>query len=111
MPFPDESFHLVVFDPPHVRAGTKGWMAKKYGSITHKTWKDTVRAGIDECMRVLKPNGTLIFKWNQTHYKVSEVLTAIGREPLFGHKTMQNNNTIWMAFMKIDVVQNTPKRA
>ena len=30
MPFDDESFHLVVFDPPHLeRAGPKSWMAKK----------------------------------------------------------------------------------
>lgn len=100
MPFADESFHLIVFDPPHMRAGTKGWMAKKYGSLTHSTWKEVIRTGFDECFRVLKPHGTLIFKWNETHYKVSEVLEVIGREPLFGHKTMQSNKTMWMTFMK-----------
>lgn len=106
MPFAGESFHLVVFDPPHTRAGTKGWMAKKYGSLTHATWKGVLRAGIDECFRVLKPNGVLIFKWNETHYKVSEVLKAIGREPLFGHKTMQNNKTMWAVFMKLPEAQS-----
>jgi SAM-dependent methyltransferase len=102
MPYPDNAFHLVVFDPPHMRAGEKGWMAKKYGSLEGKTWKETIRAGVDECFRVLRPNGVLIFKWNETHYKVSQVIEAIGRQPLFGHKTMQNNKTMWMAFMKLE---------
>lgn len=32
MPFADESFYMVVFDPPHlVRAGENSWLAKKYG--------------------------------------------------------------------------------
>ncbi len=100
MPFADESFYLVVFDPPHTRAGTKGRMAKKYGSLKHSTWKALIRDGIAECMRVLKPNGTLIFKWHESHYKVNEVIEAIGREPLFGHRTMINNRTVWMTFMK-----------
>lgn len=100
MPFDDNSFRLVVFDPPHVRAGTKGWMAKKYGSLTHKTWKEVIRSGVDECLRVLKPGGTLIFKWNEAHYTVTEVVAAIGRDPLFGHRTLQSSKTVWMAFMK-----------
>ena len=30
LPFADNSFNLVVFDPPHlVRAGKKSWLAKK----------------------------------------------------------------------------------
>lgn len=100
MPFEDNSFSLVIFDPPHIRAGTKGWMAKKYGSLEGKTWKELLRAGVDECFRVLKPDGVLIFKWHECHYKVSEVVKAIGREPLVGHRTMVNNRTIWMTFMK-----------
>ena len=100
MPFPDETFYLIVFDPPHVRAGTHGWMAKKYGSLKHSTWRPLIRAGMDECFRVLKPGGTIIFKWNETHYKVSEVIEALGRQPLFGHPTTQNLRTHWMTFFK-----------
>jgi tRNA1(Val) A37 N6-methylase TrmN6 len=101
MPFPNDSFHLVVFDPPHMRAGENGWMAKKYGSLKHSTWKELIRDGIDECFRVLKQNGVLIFKWSEVHYKISEVIEAIGRQPLFGHKRTQNDKTIWMVFMKL----------
>jgi SAM-dependent methyltransferase len=100
MPFAAESFSLVVFDPPHIKgAGKNGWQAKKYGSLG-ANWKEEIRKGFDECMRVLKPNGVLIFKWNEQSLKVSEVIKVIGRTPLFGHRTMQNNKTIWMAFMK-----------
>ena len=52
-------------------------------------------------MRVLKTNGTLIFKWNEQQIKVSDVLKAItDYKPIFGHRTTIKNQTIWMAFMK-----------
>lgn len=100
MEFADDSFWLVVFDPPHLKgAGKNGYMAKKYGTLD-KNWRSDLKAGFDECMRVLKPNGTLIFKWNEHSIKVSEVINVFGSEPLFGHKTLQTSKTIWMAFMK-----------
>ena len=39
------------------------YMAKKYGKLD-KSWKETIKSGFDECMRVLKPYGTLIFNSN-----------------------------------------------
>lgn len=34
MPFPNNSFSLVVFDPPHLlNVGDNSWMFKKYGSL------------------------------------------------------------------------------
>ncbi len=102
MDFPDNSFYLVVFDPPHLlHAGRNGYMAKKYGSLD-ANWRLDIRAGFDECMRVLKPNGTLIFKWNETDIRVTTLLEVLGRKPLFGHKTLQASKTIWMAFMKFE---------
>lgn len=100
MDFPDESFYLVVFDPPHlVGAGKSGYMAKKYGTLD-KNWRDDLKQGFDECMRVLKPCGTLIFKWNEHSIKVSELISVLGSEPLIGHRTLQTSKTIWMAFIK-----------
>ena len=62
MPFPDNSFYLVLFDPPHLNnLGESSWLAKKYGRLL-PSWEDDIRQGFEECMRVLKPNGTLIFK-------------------------------------------------
>lgn len=53
--------------------------------------------GFDECMRVLKPNGTLIFKWNEEQIKLSEVLKCFSQKPLLGNK---RSKTHWLVFMK-----------
>ena len=99
MPFPDKSFKLVVFDPPHLKwLGENSWMFKKYGKLP-KDWRQLIRRGFDECMRVLDDYGTLVFKWNEDQIKLREVIEAIGKEPLFGHPT--RGKTIWMVFMKI----------
>lgn len=98
MPFLDESFYLVVFDPPHlIRAGDSSWLAQKYGVLDENLWSFDIRQGFDECMRVLKTNGTLIFKWNEEQVSLKEVLQAIGYKPLFGNK---RSKTHWLVFMK-----------
>ncbi len=97
MPFDDNTFYLVVFDPPHlIIAGDTSWLAKKYG-VLGKTWREDIKQGFTECMRVLKPNGTLIFKWNEEQVKLSEVIKAIGQKPLFGNR---RSKTHWLVFMK-----------
>lgn len=97
MPFEDNSFYLVVFDPPHLlKAGDDSWLAKKYGKLG-QNWRNDIFQGFNECMRVLKPNGTLIFKWNEEQIKASEIIKAIGQQPLFGNR---RSKTHWMVFMK-----------
>lgn len=98
MPFQNESFYLVVFDPPHlIRVGENSWLAKKYGKLKSDTWKEDIRQGFNECMRVLKQNGTLIFKWNEEQIKLNEILATIDFKPLFGNK---RTKTHWLVFMK-----------
>lgn len=100
LPFEDETFYLVVFDPPHlVHVGENSWLAKKYGRLTGD-WQEMLRKGFSECMRVLKPNGTLVFKWSETDIFVREILSIIGHTPLFGHKSGKQAKTHWMCFMK-----------
>lgn len=101
IPFPDESFYLVVFDPPHlITLGKDSWMAKKYGRLL-PDWRDDIRQGFEECVRVLKVNGTLIFKWNSTDIPHDEVLSLCPIKPLFGHTSGKQSKTIWCAFMKL----------
>jgi ubiquinone/menaquinone biosynthesis C-methylase UbiE len=98
MPFDDESFYLVVFDPPHlVKVGDESWLAKKYGKLNIDTWQEDIAQGFNECMRVLKKNGILIFKWNEDQIKIGEILKAIGERPLFGNR---RSKTHWVVFMK-----------
>lgn len=100
LPFNDETFALVVFDPPHLMdLSDNSWMKVKYGTLT-RDWRSVIKGGIDECMRVLKPHGVLIFKWCETHIPTPEVIKAIGREPLFGHKSGKRSQTHWLTFMK-----------
>ncbi|MDO7281772.1 class I SAM-dependent methyltransferase [Shouchella clausii] len=97
MPFDDDSFYLVVFDPPHLlKAGEGSWLGQKYG-ILEDTWRTDIKQGFDECMRVLKENGTLVFKWNEDQIKTSEIIKVIGKRPLFGNRRAK---THWMVFMK-----------
>lgn len=56
--------------------------------------------GVHECMRVLKPYGTLIMKWAEVSIPTSEIIKAIGIEPLFGCRSGKKMNTNWLVFMK-----------
>lgn len=101
LPFPDNSFALVVFDPPHLqRVGENAWMRKKYGKLG-EGWPDMLRDGFRECMRVLKPDGVLIFKWAETQIPAADVWKAIGEKPLFGHHSGKKSQTFWGCFMKL----------
>ena len=100
LPFEDDTFYHVVFDPPHLNSiGDKSWMCLKYGKLPKK-WESLIRDGFNECMRVLKPNGTLIFKWSEYDIPLKTVLSVINYDPLYGHKSGKLNKTHWLAFIK-----------
>ncbi len=99
LPFDDESFPLIVFDPPHLRhAGDDSWLAVKYG-VLGQDWREDIRKGFSECFRVLSPLGTLIFKWNEEQVKLRDVLSLTDENPLFGNRRAK---TIWVVFQKGD---------
>lgn len=106
MDFPDNTFNMVVFDPPHLRWWGKnpekkptGFQQTKYGTL-RADWKDTLAKGFAECFRVLRPGGFLIFKWNEHDIKVSTILKLTDQKPIFGHKSGKRANTHWICFMK-----------
>lgn len=100
MPFPDRAFKLVAFDPPHlVRAGPRSWLAAKYGKLS-EDWRDDLRRGFAECFRVLEEHGVLVFKWNETQVKLTEVLALTPHQPLFGNTSGRKAGTHWLVFMK-----------
>lgn len=101
--YADESFSLVVFDPPHIlrRIPELGKFPMQYGVLHPDTWKDELKSGFNECWRVLKKDGVLIFKWNEANATLKEVLKCFSQKPLFGHTTAKSGKTKWICFMKL----------
>jgi len=105
--FPNETFNLVVFDPQH-RPGTNGatGFLKSYGApLNPETWQSEFRIAFNEFMRVLKPNGILIFKWSTYRICLQTVLSCFPEKPLFGqtttgHQQEKHAKTYWFCFMK-----------
>jgi hypothetical protein len=101
LPYPDSSFRVVVFDPPHlIRVGAKSWMFKKYGGLL-TTWREDIAGGFAECFRVLADDGVLIFKWNEDQIPVSQILALTPHKPLIGHRSGRTAKTHWITFLKV----------
>ncbi len=100
MQYPDNTFHLIAFDPPHFDSlGENSRTAKMYGRL-FGDWECDIAAGFSECFRVLKPNGVLVFKWNSHDIPLSKVLELAKVPPLFGHTTGRQAKTHWVTFIK-----------
>lgn len=101
LPLGDESFSLVVFDPPHLkrRHGKPGWINIHYGQLNPE-WRDDLTRGFSECFRVLKPSGVLIFKWSEVEIPISQVVSLAPKAPLFGHRVGKVQGTHWVTFIK-----------
>jgi len=107
LPFQDNSFALVVFDPPHlIRSGNKSWLAKKYGKL-EVNWKEELKNGFAEGFRVLNPGGVLIFKWNEYEIPVSQILELTPKKPLIGNRCGKTAKSHWIVFMKASGEQLT----
>ena len=96
---PDESFWHIVFDPPHIKRNKLGEITKRYG-ILESNWREMIKKGFKECFRVLKPNGTLVFKWCEVQFPIKEILKLTKHKPLYGHKSGKAMRTHWICFIK-----------
>lgn len=100
LPFEDDTFAHVVFDPPHFeRNGARSWVGLKYGTLAGD-WPDMLRRGFAECFRVLRPGGTLVFKWCADEIPVSRILALTPERPLYGHRSGKQQKTHWITFIK-----------
>lgn len=99
LPFRDEAFDLVVFDPPHIirENPSKGFLRTKYGEFG-RNWAETLQAGFAECWRVLSSPGTLHLKWSEGNATLKEVLALLPVKPLFKNK----HTVTWSVFAKGD---------
>lgn len=98
MPFLDDSFNFVVFDPPHlINSGKNSWLAKKYGKLDKCSWQDTLSAGLSECIRVVKPGCVVAMKWSEGDISTAKLLKALPYSPAFGDKQGKKR---WLFFIK-----------
>lgn len=106
LPYPNGSFNLIVFDPPHeVRpngmGSLTGYQVKKYGALHAETWQADLRSGFGELWRVLRPGGTLVFKFSSISLGFNQVLSVLPRDPLFGTTSKKTSTeTRWFVFYK-----------
>jgi hypothetical protein len=116
--FADETFNLVVFDPPHVFThspyGGSNIMAD-YGYLRADSWRTDLKKGFDELWRVLKTRGVMIVKWGNEHIPSNEVIDLAPTKPLVyqvvkertrltkrNRKGRERVQTLWFCFMKIE---------
>lgn len=104
LPFEDNSFRLVVFDPPHIikniHKNYTGLIETKYGILYEDDWSTVIEKGFSECFRVLEHGGILIFKWNEVCIPLTKILKLTKEIPIFGHRSGKKSNTHWVCFMK-----------
>lgn len=106
LPFRSDTFDLIAFDPPHRvtdggMAQLSGVIEQKYGALRAETWQSDLAASFVELWRVLRPGGTLTFKWADIHKSHDAVLAQIGRTPLYGVNTEKERaETTWWVFHK-----------
>jgi len=108
LPYPDSTFNLAVFDPPHIIRGDgmqtlTGVMTKKYGALKAETWQSDLRQGFSELFRVLKPGGTLVFKFSDESVDFRTVVDLAPQPPLFGTTVRGGGSSVetrWFVFYK-----------
>ena len=107
MDFPDKSFKLVVWDPPHIIQlhSPRFRLGHTFGTLSPESWQDDLKRGFKECWRVLEDYGVLIFKWNDCNKKLDVILRLFPESPLFGQIARVSKNgqssSYWITFMKI----------
>ena len=99
LPFKDATFDLIVFDPPHAEIPDGSIIALHYGRLFGDSLT-MVADGLAEGWRVLRPGGSLVFKWAETSYTLGEVLELFKVQPAFGHTTAKSGGTKWVTFHK-----------
>jgi hypothetical protein len=104
MEFPDKSFKLVVFEPPHLsELGKTSMFRKRFGCLNAETWQADLKMAFNECWRVLEDYGILVFKWSNSEIPFKKVLKLAPAEPLFYNITNNKATSVtkWFCFMKI----------
>lgn len=113
LPYPDRSFRLILFDPPHIIKSKQfgnynSRMTNDFGYLIADNVEADLKDAFNEFWRLLKPYGVLIFKWNNSYVPSDKIIKLAPEKPLFyqvthskSGKTQTNHiKTLWFCFMK-----------
>jgi hypothetical protein len=114
LPYPNESFKLIIFDPPHIikNSGIGNFDSnniRTYGILQADTVAIDIKNAFSEFWRLLQPYGILLFKWNTTSTSSDELIKLAPCPPLIyqisasnqivnkktGKKTNQNSMVLF----------------
>lgn len=104
LPFKDNSFLHINYDPPQlIRLGKTSIYYKQFGALEADTWRLVLGKAAKELWRVLAPGGTLIFKWSDRDISSDEVLSLFPSKKLYGQEGAHGNasKTNWFSFVKL----------
>lgn len=103
LPFRTNVFSAIYFDPPHIIStpNSKMRMIVKYDCLDPWTWRETIQKAFLEFMRVLKPDGVIILKWNETSKSLDAFLKVCPLKPMFGTPTKHTSrHQTWFVVFK-----------
>ena len=75
---------------------TPSAILRRTGSVTAPNKNLAAKVGI----RVLRPHGALMFKWNETQIPTREILALTDEKPTVVQRVCKNDKTHWMTFYK-----------
>jgi len=100
LPFKNEVFDMILFDPPHQIGHKTGIYYTLYDELNPLSWTTDMIKTSKELFRVLKKGGFLILKWAELQKDLKTVLSFFPIQPLFGTNTSYKNRTWWIVFRK-----------
>ena len=113
LPFKDNVFDMLIFDPPHIVGSTGKVFEAKYTTLNPFSWQNDLYKAFKEASRVLKPSGCLILKWAETSKSLKRVFQICKGIfiPLFG--TNVNHNKVcgvyWIVLKPISRLERKQK--
>ncbi len=89
LPFPDGSFAVVNWNPPHMVYRVEGkpsFTVERFGLLERETRPRDLKLAFEELLRVLVPGGVLLLKWSDNHVSAKGLLALFPVKPKFGSK-------------------------
>src|SRR5690554_5638380 len=98
LPLTDQSFDLVLWDPPHLNTGRESVFAAEYGHWTQADIYTLLSEGSRELARIAKPTCSLVLKWGGKDVPLRKVIQRMPLwRPLVGTRALRKatSQTSW----------------